>query len=218
MDRLLLIDKPKDWTSFDVVAKLRGILRKQTGQKIKIGHCGTLDPMATGLLLIVTGKFTKRVNELTKLQKTYEAEVTLGATSNTDDAEGELSNVSDQKPSEEEVRAALFSFLGEQMQVPPKFSAIKVNGVRSYAAARAGKEVKLEPRRVEILAIRDFEYCYPKVLFTVDVSSGTYIRSLARDLGEKLQKGAYLSGLRRTKVGEFDVGDAKKLEDFSLNQ
>lgn len=216
IDGIVLIDKPKGWTSFDVVAKIRGHIKRETGiKKPKVGHTGTLDPMATGLLVIVTGKYTKRAQEFTKLDKIYQTELTLGQTSNTEDEEGEKTKISDKIPTQEEVEAALDTFAGEQMQLPPAFSAIKIGGQRSYKLARAGKEVVIEPRPISIYKIYDIDYVYPKLSFTVEVSSGTYIRSLARDIGEKLGTGAYMSSLRRTRVGKLSINDAIKVENFS---
>lgn len=202
-DGILLIDKPMDWTSHDVVAKARGILKKEAGQKIKVGHTGTLDPLATGLLVLVVGSYCKRAGEFIKLDKIYEATLKLGETSSTGDAEGEKTVVSDKNPSENEVKQAIQVFIGEIEQVPPAYSAIKIGGQKAYELARKGKEVKLEPRKVKIYEITDVKYSYPLVSFTTKVSSGTYIRSLAEDIGKKLATGAYLTGLRRTSVGEF---------------
>jgi tRNA pseudouridine55 synthase len=188
MDGILLIDKPKEWTSFDVVAKIRGMVRAQTGQKKpKVGHAGTLDPLATGLLIVLVGKdATKRQAEFMKQDKVYEVELTLGQISTTDDDEGEKTAVSDKQPTLDQVQQAVTSFVGEIQQVPPIFSAIKVDGKRAYKQARAGKEVKMEPRIVTIYSITDLEYVYPFVRFVTKVSSGTYIRSLARDIGQNL--------------------------------
>lgn len=217
MDGLLLIDKPKGWTSFDVVAKVRGIIsaeRRRQGilGRIKVGHTGTLDPLATGLLVLAVGSYTKRVPELTKKDKSYDAVMTLGATSTTDDVEGELTEVGSHQPSLKEIEGVLDSFVGSIDQIPPQFSAIKIGGVRSYNAARAGKTVKFEPRQVRIHSITDIKYDYPLVYFTSHVGSGTYIRSLARDVGEKLGTGAYLSDLRRTSVGDFNISNAITME------
>jgi tRNA pseudouridine55 synthase len=217
MDGILLIDKPADWTSFDVVAKIRGIIRTETGQKIKIGHTGTLDPMATGLLVLVLGKFTKRAGEFSKLDKTYEAELTLGKTSSTGDMEGEITQKSTHQPSLEEIQMVLNKFTGEISQTPPQFSAIKVGGQRAYKAARAGKIVVIEPRKVKIYSIADVKYDFPILSFTTEVSSGTYIRALAEDIGQRLGTGAYLSALRRTNVGQFDIKDAVALDEIRLN-
>ncbi len=240
MDGIVLIDKPKGWTSFDVVAKIRSILRTEirnqkiensdkteklipnsyllTSKKVKVGHTGTLDPLATGLLIIVTGTYCKRAQEFSKLDKIYETELTLGHTSTTDDDEGKKTKNSDKIPTIDEVKETLNTFVGPQAQLPPAFSAIKVDGQRAYKLARAGKEVKIEPRPVTIYQISDIRYTYPKVWFTVKVSSGTYIRSLARDIGQKLGTGAYMSDLRRTEVGDFSVTAAVPIEKFALQQ
>lgn len=205
MDGYLLIDKPAGWTSFDVVAKIRGQLKKETGKKVKAGHTGTLDPFATGLLIIVTGSYTKKASEFSKLDKTYEAELTLGSVSSTGDTEGEITKKSDKKPTSAEINDVLSQFTGEIQQVPHKFSAIKIGGQRAYKLARAGEKVVLEPRKVTIHSVENVKYDYPTLKFTASVSSGTYIRSLAEDIGEKLGTGAYLCSLRRISVGQFDV-------------
>lgn len=216
MDGLLLIDKLSGWTSFDVVAKVRGVLRAETGQKkIKVGHTGTLDPLATGLLVLTIGTYCKRAAEFSKLDKTYGVTLKLGQTSTTGDDEGEKTSVSDEKPSLEAVLDAVDGFVGEIEQVPPKFSAIKVNGQRAYKLARAGKEVKLEPRKVIIYEITDVTYAYPEVRFITKVSSGTYVRSLVEDIGKQLGTGAYMSGLRRTEVGQFSVSDAISVDGLT---
>ena len=217
MDGLLLIDKPAGWTSFDVVARVRGIIKAETGQRVKIGHTGTLDPAATGLLILVLGKYTKRAGEFSKLDKTYEAEVILGKTSSTGDSEGEIVQKSDTKPTVGQVEEVLHTFLGEISQTPPAFSAIKVGGQRAYKLARQGKEVKLQPRKVTVHRLQVTEYEYPILKFSTEVSSGTYIRSLAADIGAKLGTGAYLSGLRRTQVGKFYIENALKVEDLSFS-
>lgn len=221
MDGLLLIDKPKGWTSFDVVAKVRGIIRAETKKqglerKIKVGHTGTLDPLATGLLVLAVGKYTKKVPELTKQDKTYLASMTLGATSTTDDAEGELTKVGSREPTLQEIEEVLASFVGSIEQIPPQFSAIKIGGVKSYDAARKGQIVEYKPRMVTIHSITDITYDYPVVTFNAYVGSGTYIRSLARDAGEKLGTGAYLSDLRRTNVGKYKLDDALAMEDLTI--
>lgn len=216
MDGILLVDKPAGWTSHDVVAKVRSILKKETGRKIKVGHTGTLDPMATGLLILVIGNYTKRAGEFSKLDKVYEAELTLGATSSTGDKEGEITKVSDNRPKKEAVQAILSLFEGEILQRPHKYSAVKIGGQRAYKAARAGKTVEIEPRKVKIYGITDAGYEYPLLRFTAKVSSGTYIRSLAEDIGEALGTGAYLSALRRTQVGSFEVENSLKIGDLSL--
>lgn len=216
MDGILLVDKPVGWTSHDVVAKVRSILKSETGQKIKVGHTGTLDPAATGLLILVVGNYTKRAGEFSKLDKIYQAELTLGAVSTTGDKEGEISNKSDKQPLLEEIEHALSQFKGKIQQSPHKYSAIKVDGKRAYKAARAGQEIKLEPREVTIYEITDIKYDYPKLKFTTKVSSGTYIRSLAEDIGEALGTGAYLSALRRTQVGNFKIEEALEIDKINI--
>ena len=212
MDGILLVDKPPGWTSHDVVAKVRSIIKARSGQKIKGGHTGTLDPMATGLLILVVGSYTKKAGDLSKLDKTYEAEITLGTTSSTGDKEGELTEVSDDKPPEQAVEAVLGRFKGEILQKPHKYSAVKIDGQRAYKAARAGKTVEIEPRKVKIYQITDVNYEYPKLNLTCKVSSGTYIRSLAEDIGAELGTGAYLSGLRRTRVGGYGLEEALTMD------
>lgn len=208
LDEVLLVDKPKGWTSFDVVGKIRSQLRSQTGQKVKVGHAGTLDPLATGLLIVLVGKATKRQDDFMKQDKVYEVVMKLGQTSTTADEEGEKTVVSDREPSREEVEQALRQFVGEISQIPPAYSAIKVNGQRAYKLARAGKEVIIEPRDVTIYAIEQIEYEYPSIRFKAKVSSGTYIRSLVTDIGEVLGTGAYMSDLRRTAIGEYHIEQA----------
>jgi tRNA pseudouridine55 synthase len=215
MDGYLLVDKPAGWTSHDVVAKVRNILKNESGHKVKVGHTGTLDPFATGLLILMVGSYTKRAAEFSKLDKTYEAEVTLGSVSTTGDPEGEITQKFDKAPTQEEIYNVLEGFTGEIEQTPHKFSAMKIDGQRAYKLAREGKEVKLEPRKVTVYSIKEVGYNYPKLKFTAEVSSGTYIRSLAEDVGKNLGTGAYLSTLRRTKVGKYEVRDAKTIDKFN---
>jgi tRNA pseudouridine55 synthase len=216
MDGILLVDKPAGWTSFDVVAKIRNILKRDTGQKVKVGHTGTLDPLATGLLVILVGNYTKRASELSKLDKTYEVSMKLGQTSTTGDEEGEKEFASERVPSSEELQAAMGRFMGEIMQTPHAYSAIKVDGQRAYKLARAGKEVTIEPRPVTIYSITDIACTYPEIKFTTKVSSGTYIRSLVEDIGKELGTGAYMSALRRTQVGKFEVKEALLVEKLDI--
>lgn len=211
----MLVDKLSGWSSFDVVAKVRGVLKQETGQKVKVGHTGTLDPLATGLMIVVVGTYCKRAEEFSKLDKTYEVTMRLGQTSSTGDEEGEKTATNAQQPDEREIKEVLESFVGESMQVPPAFSAIKVDGKRAYKLAREGKEVKIEPRKIRINSLELTNYSYPEVTFTVDVSSGTYIRSLVQDIGEKLRTGAYMSDLRRIKVGVWNIEDAVVVEKSS---
>jgi tRNA pseudouridine55 synthase len=217
MDGCLLIDKPTGWTSHDVVAKVRNILKNEAGHKVKVGHTGTLDPFATGLLILMVGSHTKRAAEFSKLGKTYEAEIVLGKVSSTGDPEGEITQKFDKVPTQEEVNNTLEEFTGEIEQTPHKFSAMKIDGQRAYKLAREGKEVKLEPRKVTIYSIKDVKYNYPKLKFTTEVSSGTYIRSLAEDIGKNLGTGAYLSELRRTQVGSFNIDKAQSIEQITKN-
>ncbi len=207
-DGILLIDKPSGWSSFDVVAKVRGTLKKEVGKKVKVGHTGTLDPLATGLMIIVVGSYCKRAQEFSKLDKTYEVTMRLGQTSSTGDEEGEKTDISDEEPSKDDVLEVLKGFVGESMQTPPIYSAIKINGQRAYKLARKGEEVTIEPRKIRINGLDLTHYNYPEVKFTTSVSSGTYIRSLAADIGKKLETGAYMSDLRRTIVGEFKIEQA----------
>ena len=212
MDGYLLVDKPVGISSFGVVAKVKKLIRDQTGQKVKIGHTGTLDPLASGLMILVLGSYTKRAAEFSKLDKTYEVELTLGYSSKTGDAEGPISKVSDKRPLEEQIKRVLGQFVGRIKQIPHAHSAVKVGGQRAYKLARAGKEFKIEPRQVIIHSIEDIEYKYPKLSFITEVSSGTYIRSLAEEIGQKLNTGAYVSALRRSQVGQFGIKGVLKLD------
>lgn len=211
MNGILLVDKPKGWTSFDVVNYIRGMVARIEGKKpraVKVGHTGTLDPAATGLLVICVGKATKQVPLLIKQDKTYEVTLTLGKTSTTLDQEGEITDRSSVKPTEQEVYKTIEGFIGTSEQVPPAFSALKIGGKRAYDLARAGKSVELQARTIQIDWIRNISYTYPTVRFSARVGSGTYIRSLARDIGEKLECGAYMSDLRRTEIGTEHIAQA----------
>ncbi|MEO6513236.1 MAG: tRNA pseudouridine(55) synthase TruB [Candidatus Saccharimonadales bacterium] len=219
MQGILLVDKPKDWTSFDVVNYVRRIVATIEGKKpknCKVGHTGTLDPQATGLLVILVGKeYTRKATSLSKHDKTYEVTMKLGETSTTGDVEGEKIAVSSTAPPEKAVLEALRSLQGHIMQVPPKYSAMKINGVRAYKLAREGKEVELEARPAMIYKNTFTSYDYPYVTFTSEVGSGTYIRSLVEDLGKLLKTGAYMSDLRRTVVGEFNLDGAQLVTDLN---
>jgi tRNA pseudouridine55 synthase len=217
MDGILLIDKPAGWTSFDVVAKVRGQIKRETGlKKPKVGHTGTLDPLATGLMVVVCGSYCKRASEFSKLDKVYEVTMILGQTSTTGDDEGEKTVVSEAEPSQEAIVAALEGFVGDSMQKPPIYSAIKINGQRAYKLAREGKAPEMEARPVTIYSITEIAYAYPEVKFTTKVGSGTYIRSLVEDIGTNLGTGAYMSALRRTEVGKFSISDALVPENVPL--
>lgn len=207
----LLVDKPLEWTSFDVVNKVRGLLARQLGVKnrqVKVGHLGTLDPMASGLLVLAIGSATKQIQYHMKLDKTYEATVTLGFTSDTGDQEGKLTPVSSEPPPQVAIEQAIDSLRGEIEQIPPQYSALKIGGVPAYKRARRGEQVEMKPRPATIYEAKLTRYEYPEFDVTCQVSSGTYIRTLAEDYGKKLQTGAYLSALRRIRVGEFDIADA----------
>lgn len=212
MEGILLVDKPAGWTSFDVVNRVRFMVAKIEGKKpknTKVGHTGTLDPAATGLLVILVGKnYTRRAEALTKKDKVYEVEMTLGKVSTTGDIEGDITEVSDLQPSEHQIKDALAAWTGDIMQTPPAFSAIKIGGQRAYDLARKGQEFKIEPRPAVIHANDFQDYTYPIVHFTSHVGSGTYIRSLVDDIGKQLGTGAYMSALRRTRVASYDISGA----------
>lgn len=209
LGQVLLIDKPLDWTSFDVVRKLRRQVRTK-----KVGHAGTLDPLATGLLILCTGKFTKKINDYMAQEKEYTGTITLGALTPTYDLESEPEQLRDYGFVTSEGVTAIItnSFTGRILQTPPIHSAIKVNGKRVYELARKGKDVKLEPRPITIREFAITNFQLPVLTFRVVCSTGTYIRSLANDLGATLGCGGYLSSLRRTRIGEFKVEDAMGIE------
>lgn len=210
-----VIDKPYEWTSADVVRKIKFQLRKCGYPKIKIGHAGTLDPLATGILLVCIGRATKRVEELQSERKEYVAELQLGATTPSGDMEHEVDNrYSTEHITREMVEEALRSLTGEREQLPPLYSAKKVAGVRAYEFARAGEEVELKKAHINIYAMELLEYDMPRIKIRVECSKGTYIRSLAFEIGEALRSGAYLSSLRRTRSGSFEVAGAHTLDDF----
>jgi len=210
-DSILLVDKPAGITSFGVVARVRRRLSEQLGKKAKVGHTGTLDPFATGLMIIVTGKECRNAMNYSKLDKEYEAVIRLGQVSTTGDPEGEITNVSDTQPTKEAIEAALEQFRGEITQRPPIFSAIKINGRRAYDLARKGEVVEMPERQVTVFSLELLEYTYPDIRVRTHVSSGTYIRSLAEDIGAVLATGAYCVELRRTKVGEWSVIGAEPI-------
>lgn len=208
--KVLLIDKPLTWTSFDAVKKIR----IATGVS-KVGHAGTLDPLATGLLIICTGKYTKKINEYMAAEKEYTGSFTLGATTPTYDLEAEPVLKGDFSIiNEEKIITTTHQFTGNILQVPPAHSAIKKSGTPAYVLARKGKEVKMDPRPVTISTFEITKIDLPLIYFRVVCSTGTYIRSLANDFGEALGCGAYLSALRRTRIGEFKVDDAESIESF----
>lgn len=214
-DGIILIDKPANMSSFGVVARVRRQLSQHYGHKMKVGHTGTLDPFATGLMILVIGKECKKADKYSKLDKTYEAIIALGKSSSTGDPEGEITSVSDKKVAQAEIEQVLPRFTGEITQVPPAFSAIKIDGQRAYKLARQGKKVDMPERKVTIDSLEIVDYSYPNLKIRTHVSSGTYIRTLAQDIGEKLGTGAYCSQLKRTTIGEYKLNDAD-LTSFEL--
>lgn len=211
---IFLVDKPYRWTSFDVVGSLRGLMKHLLGgKKIKVGHAGTLDPLATGLLIICSGKATKRIEEFKDFDKEYTGTFVLGAATPSFDLEKEINQVFDTSHiTPEMILAAAQGLTGEIMQVPPVFSAIKVDGKRAYKSARKNKELELAARQVNIAAFEITRVAMPEVDFHIVCSKGTYIRSIARDFGLALQSGAYLSALCRTRVGPYKLVDAYKVD------
>ena len=261
-NQIILIDKPAGISSFGVVAKVRGRLKEEFDHKVKVGHTGTLDPFATGLLILLSGKMTKKSNEFLKLDKEYIATIKLGYVSTTGDPEGEITEITFPEPSEafpeekdenctqktkftkieehkgkicqgqilaaegakqcdkisdlshceaSEISEFCQTFVGKITQTPPRFSAIKINGQRAYKLAREGKDFEIPSRQVEIYSIEILDYNYPELKIKVHCSSGTYIRTLAEDIGKALGIGAYLTALRRIKIGSYDVRGAKQL-------
>ncbi len=207
---ILLINKPVRWTSFDVVKKLRYTL----GVK-KVGHAGTLDPLATGLLIVGTGKFTKKLNELQGLDKTYKGIFEIGKTTPSFDLETEFDSTTDYHHlSLEKLHAAIMELSGEIAQMPPAHSAVKIRGERAYKKARKNEAIKLEPRYVRIYQFDVSCKNLPEIEFTINCSKGTYIRSIARDFGRKLDVGAYLKKLVRTSIGSYQLADAYELDEF----
>ena len=245
-DEILLVDKPEGISSFGVVARVRRKLSEEAGmvsvkgkdgvvrekrKKVKVGHTGTLDPFATGLLVLLIGKGTKRANEFLKLDKKYIATVRLGATSTTGDPEGEVTVLVDSSrvseddesgvrdvrvPSRADVEKAVEKFVGETEQRVPSYSAVKINGERAYKLARAGKEVEMPTRKVRIDEIEILDYKWPDLTIRCQVSSGTYIRALGEDIGKELGVGGYLTALRRTQVGEWRIEGAKRLGELGI--
>ncbi|WP_304344112.1 tRNA pseudouridine(55) synthase TruB [Chryseobacterium koreense] len=209
--QIILLDKPLDWTSFQAVNKLKYKLQREFDlpKKFKIGHAGTLDPKATGLLIVCTGKFTKKIPEIQDAPKEYFTEIKIGVQTESYDTEKpEILHQDYSAVSDDFINQTLNQFIGEIEQKPPVFSAIKIDGKRAYDLARKGEEVEMKSRKTTIHYIKDIEIELPFVRFTVGCSKGTYIRSLAHDIGQQLGVGAYLTNLRRTKIGEYSVEDA----------
>jgi tRNA pseudouridine55 synthase len=211
MNGLLLVNKPIGISSFDVIR----VLRRQTGVR-KIGHAGTLDPLATGLMLMLFGTACKQAQTFSKMDKRYVAQITLGATSSTGDNEGDKTPVSHTAPTPEAVLEALKQLTGAITQVPPVYSAIKINGKEAYKHARAGNMVEIPPREVTVYDNELIRYDYPIIELSAKVSSGTYIRTLAEDIGKILGTGAYLSGLVRTEVGDYMLSEATVLDEADV--
>lgn len=216
---VLLFDKDPEWTSFDLVQRVRNSLCREMGiKKLKVGHAGTLDPLATGLLILCTGKATKQIESFQDMEKEYVATLKLGATTPSFDMETEEDSQADMgHVTPELLNATLQKFLGQTEQVPPVFSAVKVKGKRAFDYARNGEELKLQPKKIVIQEIVPESVDLPWVSIRVVCSKGTYIRSLARDIGEELGCGAYLTGLRRTRIGAFNVEDAFSVDSFLKN-
>ncbi len=213
--QFILIDKPKTWTSFDVVAKVRNHLKAICGHKVKVGHAGTLDPLASGLLILATGKFTKKIEEVQQTDKVYEGVIEIGKTTPSFDLETEFDSETDFfKVTIDSVEKAKESLTGEIIQLPPVHSAVKVDGVRAYKKARKNEEIKMRPRQVNIYSFEILNVEFPEIHFRIACSKGTYIRSMANDFGKLLGVGAYLKELRRTKIGEFDVLGAQTIDAF----
>ena len=215
--KILLIDKPFQWTSFDVVKKIRVLLKNKFDlKKIKVGHAGTLDPLATGLLIVCTGKATKKIQYLIEDDKEYIAEIKLGATTPSFDLETEIDKSFEYKHISEDLTERILKekFTGKIDQIPPLFSAKRIKGVRAYEYARKGIDVKLEPSKIEIHEIELINYNLPDIKIKVNCSKGTYIRSLARDIGVALKSGAHLTGLQRTSIGNYSLNEALSLDEF----
>ena len=214
--QLILIDKPLGWTSFQVVNKVRWLIKQQFGiKKIKVGHAGTLDPLATGLLILCVGKFTKKIDTYQAQEKEYTGTITLGATTLSYDLETEINERFDYSSiTSEEINQATLQFMGEIQQQPPIFSALKKDGKRLYEFARAGEEVEIPKRTVHISVFEITKIELPNVDFRIVCSKGTYIRSLAHDFGKALKNGGHLSALRRTKIGQYSVDDGVSIEAF----
>lgn len=212
----IIVDKPLEWTSFDVVNKLRWNLKRKLGvKKIKVGHAGTLDPLATGVLVICVGKHTKLINDLMVGEKTYTGTILLGKTTPSYDLESEYdASYPVEHITDELIEEARKSFLGKQLQVPPIFSAKQVDGKRAYDLARAGKEVELKANEIEITELKLDTSGFPEVRFELSCSKGTYIRSFAHDFGKKLNSGGTLIELRRTKSGEQRIEDSKSVDEW----
>lgn len=216
MNTVLYFDKPLGWTSFNLVNRVRGVLSRHIGvKKLKVGHAGTLDPLATGVMILCTGKNTKLIESFQYQTKEYVATIKLGATTPSFDLETEIdAEYPVEHITEDLVKQTLNKFIGEIKQIPPTYSAIKINGKRAYEYARKGDEVELKPKTLVIDEIELLDYKMPEIVVRVVCSKGTYIRALARDIGEALQSGGHLTALRRTRIGDIRVEDCLQYDDF----
>ncbi len=213
MSNIFVVNKPQGPTSFQIIAEIKKI----TGEQ-KVGHAGTLDPLAEGVLVVGVGReATRQINSIVQSDKEYLAELELGKTSTTDDAEGQIKQVSDQRPSRTEIQFVINKYLGQIQQIPPQYSAIKVGGQRSYKAARAGRNLQLKARSVQVKEIKIIKYDYPKLKLRITTGKGVYIRSLARDIGHDLGVGAYLTALKRTRVGKYSLQQAVSMAQLESN-
>ncbi|MBR3871687.1 MAG: tRNA pseudouridine(55) synthase TruB [Paludibacteraceae bacterium] len=219
MNTVLYFDKPLGWTSFNLVNRVRGVLSRHIGvKKLKVGHAGTLDPLATGVMILCTGKNTKLIESFQYQTKEYVATIKLGATTPSFDLETEIdAEYPVEHITEDLVKQTLNKFIGEIKQIPPTYSAIKINGKRAYEYARKGDEVELKPKTLVIDEIELLDYKMPEIVVRVVCSKGTYIRALARDIGEALNSGGHLTALRRTKVGDIRVENCLQYDDFVKN-
>ena len=214
--KLILIDKEKKWSSFDVVNKIRNAIKKKFSiKKIKVGHAGTLDPLATGLLILCTGKMTKNIDNLSILRKRYLGTITLGATTPSYDCETDINNTYPTSHiTEKLVKSNINNYIGVISQKPPIYSAIKKDGKRLYMYARAGEKIEINSRKIEIFDFKIVKINMPNIDFEISCSKGTYIRSIANDFGKNLNSGAYLSNLKRTEIGNFKIINASKVDEF----
>ena len=219
MDTVLYFDKPLGWTSFNLVNRVRGVLSRHIGvKKLKVGHAGTLDPLATGVMILCTGKNTKLIESFQYQTKEYVATIKLGATTPSFDLETEIdAEYPTEHITEALVKETLAKFIGEIQQIPPTYSAIKINGKRAYEYARKGDDVELKPKTLVIDEIELLDYTMPEIVVRVVCSKGTYIRALARDIGEALQSGGHLTALRRTQIGDIRVENCLQYDDFVKN-
>lgn len=216
---IILINKDEGWSSFDVVNKIRYAIKKKFSiNKIKVGHAGTLDPLATGLLILCTGKMTKKIDTLSILNKKYTGTITLGATTPSYDCETEIDKTYPiNHINDEMILKQANSFIGSNNQKPPIYSAIKKDGKRLYKYARAGEKVEIKSRKIQILEFNILAIEMPNIHFEILCSKGTYIRSIAKDFGERVHSGGYLSMLKRTEIGEYTIENASRVEDFIKN-